>query len=136
MWLPKEQSEVTIEWPYEPEDPGHSCGRIGIRRGQGGSDTWLINIDGSGIDGKPILLPIEGELADKPAPLPESEVRRLQRAINRLDLRVQYLERIVLVTPAAVGAAMDDQILQCIQDHEPGNPFLAPILCPPNFFKR
>lgn len=119
VWLPKENCEATIEWPYEPEDPGHSCGRVGIRRPW--HDTWLIDADGKGIDGKPIMMPIEGELPENPPPLPVPEIRRLRAALEVLARRVMVLERIVLRSPEAILAEIDDDILRRIVSVDPGS---------------
>lgn len=91
VWLPKEQREAVVEWPYEPPDPGYKCGRIGIRLGL--LDSWFVDSNGRGIDGKPLMQPIEGEMPIDPAPLPDNEVRHLQRAVEYLTQRIERLER-------------------------------------------
>jgi len=96
VWLAKEQREAVVEWPYEPPDPGHKCGRIGIRLGH--LDSWFIDSNGRGIDGKPLMQPIEGELPENPPPLPDNEVRRLQREFEYLEHRVEHLERVLAVS--------------------------------------
>ena len=95
VWLPKEGCEATVEWPYEPPDPGYKCGMIGIRRGY--LDSWFVDSNGKGIDGNPIMQPIEGELPENPTPLPDNETRHLQRAVEYLTLRVEDLERTLAV---------------------------------------
>ena len=109
VWLVKENKEAMVEWAYEPPDPGHSCGRIGI--GRPWMDSWYIDSNGNGIDGHPLMRPIEGELPENPEPLPINEIRRLQMGIEHLQHRLDYLERITLNSPGGVAAAMDLSIL-------------------------
>lgn len=103
VWLAKEQQIAVIEYPYEPE-VGHKTGRIGVKRYIDGiqgafidevhyiTHPWFITLDGCGIDGSLLMLPIEGELADNPAPLEEPIVRQLIRTIQKLEKRVNSLE--------------------------------------------
>jgi hypothetical protein len=90
VWLVKENVEALIEFPYEPPEPGLFCGRMGIRFGL--LDSWFVGLNGQGIDGSQIILPLEGNLPDAPEPLPEPLIRQMQRAIGSLEDRVRRLE--------------------------------------------
>jgi len=92
IWLVKENEEAAIEFAYEPPEPGHSCGRMGIWR-QGHVESWFVGLEGQGINGSQLMLPLEGNLPDAPEPLPEPLIRQMQRAIESLEDRVRRLER-------------------------------------------
>jgi hypothetical protein len=88
VWLYKERRETFIDYPYEAAEPGFQVGRIGIR----GSGGWYVGLNGEGLNGKPLIQPIEGNLPDNPEPLPEPLIRQMQRAIEKLNNRVRALE--------------------------------------------
>jgi hypothetical protein len=88
VWLVKEQKEAFVDYPYEPAEPGFRIGRIGIR----GSGAWFVGLNGEGLNGDPLIQPIEGHLPDNPEPLPEPLIRQMQRSIEHLENRVRNLE--------------------------------------------
>lgn len=90
VWLVKEQKEAQVVFPYEPPEPGYKTGTIGIRSGL--LDSWFSDIEGKGIDGSQILLPIEGNLPENPEPLPDVEVRHIHRALERITNRLDSME--------------------------------------------
>jgi hypothetical protein len=94
VWLVKEQQIAEIEFPYEPPEPGYKTGRIGIRRINRymGLQSWFIGCNGEGIDGSLLMQPIKGNLPSDPKPLPDTTERRILRAIEGLDQRIDALE--------------------------------------------
>lgn len=90
VWLVKEQRLASVVYAYEPPEPGYGYGKIGILNGH--EQDWFINTDGKGFDGLFLMLPIDGELSDNPAPLEEPAIVHLRRAIERLNKRVEKLE--------------------------------------------
>ena len=99
VYLVKEQEMASVEFPYEPAEPGTRIGRIGIQRFGAYENRWLdiqswyVSSEGLGLDGLPLMQPLVGNLPDNPDPLPEPMVRRLQRAIEHLEHRVEMLEQ-------------------------------------------
>lgn len=91
VWLVKENQIADIDFPYDPPEPGYKTGRIGVKR-WAIAHSWFIDSNGCGIDGSLLMLPIEGELADNPAPLEETVIRQLRRVIEKLERRVEQLE--------------------------------------------
>jgi hypothetical protein len=102
VWLVKEQQIAGVEFPYEPPEPGARIGRIGIRRFSMSENRWLdiqswyISLDGQGLDGSQLMLPLVGNLPENPEPLPDPIVRQFQRAMEDLTKRVETLEGVVL----------------------------------------
>lgn len=96
VWLTKESEYADVEYPYEPPEPGHVCGKIGLRRSTpgfaGGFQVWFVGLEGQGIDSSQLMQPVEGHLLDAPEPLPEPEIRQLQRHAERLESRLKRLE--------------------------------------------
>lgn len=99
IWLVKEQEFAQVEFAHEVE-PGFRTGRMGIRRFSLSENryheiqSWYVGFNGEGIDGSLLMLPTEGNLPDNPDPLPEPEVRKMQRTIADLEARVRNLENI------------------------------------------
>lgn len=91
IWLVKEQETASVEFPYEPSEPGRLCGRIGIRR-HNNIQSWFISTNGEGINGSLLMQPLQDNLPDNPEPLPESIVRQIQRTLEQLDTRLYKLE--------------------------------------------
>jgi len=97
IWLVKEQEYATIEWEWEPPEPGCCAGRVGINRFigdtfiSGACQSWMVTSDGCGMDGNKLFLPVEDNLADDPTPLQEPEVRQIRRELERLRKKVEYL---------------------------------------------
>lgn len=91
VWLVKENREAEVVFAYEPPEPGHYCGQIGIRYGL--MDSWFIDINGKGIDGSQLMLPLKNNLPENPEPLPATEIRRLYREIDYLKQRMTRLEQ-------------------------------------------
>ena len=97
IYLVKEREIARVAWPWEPPDDGGTVGQICIHRFcVGQSQVWYVRLDGTGIDGKPLIAPMEGNLPDDPKPLPEPEIRKLQRAMTHFDRRLSRLESAML----------------------------------------
>lgn len=101
VWCTKEKQYAIVVWPWEPPEPGHTAGRVGLdlyfADGTGelhftGQATWYVRPDGTGFDQKQLLQPCEGELADNPPPLPEPIIQRIYRAISSLGTKLAKLE--------------------------------------------
>lgn len=100
VWVVKDKRYAQIEWAWEPPDPGCVSGYLGIKYcwrnesnwGFEHSQKWYIYPDGTGFDGKPLLLPLEGNCPDEPTPLSEPWVRQTERTINNLVHRIVQLE--------------------------------------------
>ena len=85
VWLVKENKEATVAYPYDP------FGEIFIYAPD--LQSWYIDINGNGGDGAPLMAPLEGNLLDNPPALVEPEIRKLHREIDRLNSRIETLER-------------------------------------------
>jgi len=95
VWLAKENELATVEWEYEPPEPGHLVGRINIRREpvhMFGNQTWYISNTGCGFNGSQLFIPIEGHLLENPPELPTTEIRKIYRALELIKLRLENLE--------------------------------------------
>lgn len=100
VWLVKEQRFGNIEWAYEPPTAGAFCGRVNLRPvskdadgwRSGPAQTWYIQQDGCGIDGAPLLLPVEGNCPDEPSAMSEPWVRYVEQRLQALAERVRRLE--------------------------------------------
>jgi len=66
IWLIKERQFATVEWEFQ-EEGLYVTGRIGIVRqidNRWSHETWFASPDGRGIDGRPLILPVEGHLSE------------------------------------------------------------------------
>jgi hypothetical protein len=104
IWLVKEQQIAQVNWEWEPPEPGHISGRLGIQRFDGtafigrryrGDQTWFIGSKGEGLDGKQLIAPVEGNLPYDPPPIPEPEIRQILRALESQARRIEKLESIL-----------------------------------------
>lgn len=103
VWLAKEEAYAQIVWAWEPPSPGKFAGKIGLHTlwydddawGPKQLQRWFINADGTGMDGKPLMLPLEGNCPDESPPLSEPWVRQTERTIAQLIYRLEQLERTV-----------------------------------------
>ena len=97
IWLVKEGEYATVEWPWEPPGLGRFAGRIGINRSVGDTiilgqcQSWFVTVNGCGMDGKKLFLPVDGHLEDNPSPLLEPQLRQLERELEHLKKKVEYL---------------------------------------------
>lgn len=102
VYLTKEKRFAKIEWAYEPPEPGYICGQIGLRFCHRNEEktwsidnycqTWYIFANGNGLDGKKLLLPLEGNCPDSPTPISEPWIRQTERVLSLLISRVDQLE--------------------------------------------
>lgn len=97
IWLAKEGQYAQVQWPWEPPEPGYITGRLGLRPIDGnyvrGEQTWFVDGRGDGLDGLPLIHPTVGNLPENPAPLPPSELRRINETFDTLRRRIEVLER-------------------------------------------
>lgn len=100
-WAVKEHRFVHIEFAYEPPEPGYRAGRIGLRFCWEDSDKWgiepacfpwFIDTDGRGLDGKRLLLPVNGHCPDEAPPISEPWLRHVERTLGQLAHRIEQLE--------------------------------------------
>ena len=117
VWLAKESRFATIEWEFEPPEPGHIAGRIALRKvgaidngveivgWSGNIESWFIRANGQGMDHSQLFLPVEGHLSDNPPEIDEPVVRNLKRELAKLQSRVDLLERTVWLSNALTGQA-------------------------------
>ena len=92
FYLVKENQFATVEWEYEGDFP--KSGRLGFRRFDGGqwkNESWLININGTGMNGTQLFLPVEGHLPEKTVD-DSLDVKQLRRRIIALEERLEALE--------------------------------------------
>lgn len=123
VWLIKEKLFAIIENEFDPPEPGSIAGRLEVRKfyrydpsGLGtelgtragvfigevpldgrikfpNSERWFIRANGTGLDYKPLILPVEGHLADDPPPIDEPVIRQLKRTIANLEHRLTMVEQ-------------------------------------------
>lgn len=87
VYLVKEGRFAHVEWPWEPPINEFGTGRIGLRFEGGWRDAWGLRANGRGNDGSQCLMPVEGDLLASPDPLPEPEMRQLQRRLAAVEER-------------------------------------------------
>ncbi len=102
VYAVKEKRFAKIEWAFEPPEPGCYSGRIGLRfchvydEDSWGVDsfchTWYIYEDGTGFDGKDLLVPVEGNCPDIAAPISEPWIRQTERALLQLNARLDQIQ--------------------------------------------
>lgn len=101
VWLVKEQEYATVLRVFRPTG---TC-RAGLRQGQiglqrcCGQQNWFIDEHGDGLDGKPLLAPVEGNLLPdvsqdmKPFDSAHTRLRDLYEELQRQQVRIQRLEQ-------------------------------------------
>lgn len=107
VWLVKQNIFASIEWEFEPPEPGHIAGRIAIRKRRDtligtifssptydAIETWFIRANGQGMDYSQLFLPVVGHLENNPKPIDEPEIRQLKRELANLNTRMDMLERL------------------------------------------
>lgn len=85
--LCKEQAWARVLFPWQPTEPGHTAGRLAMSRlvyegdslYRGETQVWYVGERGQGFDGKQLILPAKGHLA-------ESEVE----VITKLELEFRH----------------------------------------------
>jgi len=87
IWLVKQKHEATITFPYEPPEFGHKTGYLGVN-----NDSWFTDVNGYGIDGSLLILPIEGNFPENPPELPPVEIRHFRKEIEKINNRLTQLE--------------------------------------------
>lgn len=100
VWDCKQHWPATVEFAYEPPEPGSWCGSIGIapiwefggQWGIGHPERWWIQPNGKGLDHSQLLWPLEGNMPDEVQPISEAWHRQLMRTIGSLQHRVEQLE--------------------------------------------
>jgi hypothetical protein len=98
LWLVKEQVFAKVEFAWEPPEPGHKTGRIGIRVDRF-IDSWFVDVHGRGIDGSRLFQPVEGSLPDTDEPISEPVVRHIHRELERINRRLDRLDGVLAHLP-------------------------------------
>ncbi|HVI39160.1 MAG TPA: hypothetical protein VM577_00740 [Anaerovoracaceae bacterium] len=97
VYLVKEKTFALVEWEFDPPEVGYLAGRLGIKTnsifGVWNSHSWFVRPNGTGLDSKPLILPVENHLSDNPEPIDEPVIRQMKRTIANLEHRVLMLER-------------------------------------------
>lgn len=86
VWLVKEKEIAFVEFAHDPSNYNIIC----LRRGCD-LQSWHVLLDGSGFDGKQLLLPIKGHLDDNPTPLAIAKIEELKIEIEKLKRKINYL---------------------------------------------
>jgi hypothetical protein len=95
-YLVKEDKYVLISQPYE-SPPEYRAGSIYFKHdGSFHEERWGIDIHGNGYDGKRLMLPVDGHLADDPCPLPGLEFRHLYRQFEKMRHENEQLRKVIL----------------------------------------
>lgn len=94
IWLVKESEYAYVEDAYYPPADVGTCGELLIRFGNYRVNRWFMDLNGCGIDRKPLIAPVKNNLATNPEPIEEPEVRKLQRKVNDLENRLRVIEDI------------------------------------------
>ena len=105
-WDVKGERYVQVCFAYEPPDPGCNTGSIGLEPiwedggdwGSEGLEKWHIKPDGCGFDGSQLLMPLEDNCPDEPAPLPDVWQRRVERDLDLMKEQLDNLHRQILVS--------------------------------------
>ena len=116
IYLAKEKEYARVTWAWEPPEPGTCSGRIPINRYTNsgnehyyrGQQTWFVNSMGTGFDGKQLIVPCESNLPDNPPAIPEPDVRRLERALQKANEEISFLKRGQKLLGAAYVKVMEE----------------------------
>jgi hypothetical protein len=108
IYLFKEGCEASVEWPYQPPEPGCVAGEIAIRKilynhFQPTIEVWYVYPDGRGFDGKQLIAPIEGNLPENPPPIPEPWRIKVERQLEHLADAIDKLQQRVYPPPLPYG---------------------------------
>jgi|SRR5690606_10166009 len=91
IWLVKEKEVAFVVAPFSPPFGGQRTGRLFIRK-NGVIDYWFVSDTGCGIDGSPLMLPIQGSLPETPVQLTSKEAEDLSLRISRLEEKLKPLD--------------------------------------------
>lgn len=102
IWMVKEGQTATVVSPFLPE-AGHRTGRIFLRFQDGRTDYWFVSEHGNGIDGSPILRPLEGNLPENEVSLGSDEAETLKRKINDLEIAIAEIKIVCMLLMKGMG---------------------------------
>lgn len=106
VWLVKEDVFATIEWEFDPPEPGHIAGRIALRKVTTNNiESWFIKANGRGLNNSQLFLPVEGHLDVNPPDIDEPIVRSLKRELANLTARMELIERGLWLSNTLSGQA-------------------------------
>ena len=95
IWLVKEKRRVDVAYPWDPPEPGHIAGRLVMDFGYGQLQRWYVKLDGRGMDGSQLILPLEAHLPENPDPVQDPEWRAIRRRLAIFEARLSAMEKII-----------------------------------------
>ena len=99
IWLVKEEEYATIAFPWHPPEPGFMSGRLVLNRFRqehdgfyrGETQVWFVGSRGEGFDGKQLVVPCDGVLAETFAEFVDENVEQLLAALKHLNQKFNDL---------------------------------------------
>ena len=114
IWLVKEEEYATVAFTWQPPEPGFMSGRLVLDRlrqehdglYKGETQVWFVGARGEGLDGKQLIVPCEGVLAETFAEVVDQNAEKFLAALvesagkindltekyHQLKLRLEALE--------------------------------------------
>lgn len=112
IYLVKEKQYAFIEFAYDGS-------KIGISRNKyGGCESWFVNVDGSGIDGGLLMLPVEGYFSENPENIDNSEIDKLKIEIEILKNKINRIQSIPEISKKLVFHELDREIVNILLDND------------------
>ena len=94
IWLPKENRYAQVAFRWQKPEPGKVAGQMFLERITGDPTTagyvlgavemWYVMPDGRGFDGKPLILPLEGNFPTEVLPYDEDRIEKLENDVMEL----------------------------------------------------
>ena len=104
VWIVKESIFGAIDFAWAAPTPGawtRQTGRIGIKKcwrnnndwGFCQIESWFVQSNGTGFDGKPLLFPVEGKCPKEEPELSPIWVTNIEKQLALLTNKINRLER-------------------------------------------
>jgi len=101
VYMAKEKAIAQVEWAYEPPGPGLISGRIGIKRVHfhegtwytGHCDSWYVKSNGTGFDGKALLLPLKNNCPKEAKPISDPWIIHVEKTLSNLIFKIDKLDK-------------------------------------------
>lgn len=111
VYLVKEDCFGFIGQSYTPpEYSGGYAGTIFVSKNSQFYEKWYVREDGNGLDGQPLMRPVEGNLADTHATLFSGEAYKIHKRIDELEKALGQMIKLSGLIPTALGESKMDTV--------------------------